>query len=83
MSKEPKNLNVEQNDGLAFGSINYKIMLAGIAVIILGYILMMGGGSEDPMVFNEEMFSARRITVAPIVALVGYTIIFYAILKRK
>jgi hypothetical protein len=83
MSKEPKNLNTEQNDGLAFGAVNYKIMIAGIAVIIIGFLLMMGGGSDDPLVFNEEMFSARRITLAPIVALIGYGIIFYAILKRK
>ncbi len=68
--------------GFAFGRENYKILLIGIAVLLLGYILMIGGGSDDPEVFSEEIFSFRRITLAPIVVLIGYGAIFYAILKR-
>ncbi len=67
----------------SFGRENYKFLLIGIGIVILGFILMIGGGSEDPNVFTEEIFSPRRITVAPIVALIGYGVIFYAILKRK
>ena len=67
----------------AFGKINFKLLLIGLAILVVGYILMLGGGSEDPNVFNgEELFSFRRITLAPLVLLGGYIFIFYAILKN-
>ena len=66
----------------AFGRQNYLWMGIGIAVLIVGYLLMSGGGSDDPNVFDESIFSARRITLAPTVVLAGYGIIVYAILKR-
>ena len=66
----------------AFGRENYVIMLVGIVVIIIGYMLMSGGKSTDPNVFNEEIFSFRRITLAPIVVLLGYAIEIYAIVKK-
>ncbi|MCA1764131.1 MAG: DUF3098 domain-containing protein [Cryomorphaceae bacterium] len=72
-----------KGETFALGKDNYKWLLIGIGVVILGFILMIGGGSEDPMKFNEDVFSFRRITLAPIVALIGYGIIFYAILKKK
>lgn len=62
---------------------NYRLMIIGVAVVVVGYILMIGGGSDDPNEFSEEIFSFRRITLAPIVVLVGYGLIFYAILSRK
>lgn len=62
---------------------NYVLMLIGLAVIILGYILMSGGGSEDPNVFNEdELYSFRRITLAPILIVAGFIFEIYAIMKR-
>lgn len=68
---------------LALGPENYKLMLIGFAVILLGFILMIGGGSEDPVnVFNEEMFSFRRITLAPVVVLAGFVFEIYAIMKK-
>ena len=58
-------------------------MAAGILVVMLGFVLMSGGGTEDPTQFNgDELFSARRITVAPILVLVGYLIIGYSIMYR-
>lgn len=66
----------------AFGRENYVIMLIGLVVIIIGYMLMSGGKSTDPNVFNEEIFSFRRITLAPIVVLIGYGIEIYAIVKK-
>ncbi|MFN9393697.1 MAG: DUF3098 domain-containing protein [Flavobacteriales bacterium] len=69
-------------DSFAFGKRNYQILLAGLAVIILGYILMSGGGSADPSVFSYEIFSPRRITVAPVVVLTGYGLVFYAIMHK-
>lgn len=75
--------NVTQDKNLyAFGRINFKLILIGIGIIIVGYLLMVGGGSDDPNVFSEEIFSFRRITLAPIVLLLGYGFVFYAILKN-
>jgi hypothetical protein len=65
-----------------FEKINYTILLIGIGVIALGFILMAGGGSEDPNVFNEEIFNFRRIRLAPTTVLIGFGITVYAILKN-
>lgn len=65
-----------------FDTINYKILWVGLAVIALGFLLMSGGGSEDPAVFNEEIFSFRRIRLAPAVVLIGFGITIYSILKN-
>lgn len=66
----------------SFGKINYLLMLAGTALIILGFVLMSGGKSDDPNVFNPEVFSFRRITLAPIVVLSGFALNIYAIVKK-
>jgi hypothetical protein len=66
-----------------FTKDNYMWMLAGIIVIALGMFLMSGGGSKDPNVFNkDEVYSARRITIAPILILAGLVIEIYAIFKK-
>lgn len=67
----------------AFGKENYRIMLIGIALILIGFALMMGGGSDDPNVYNEEIFSFRRITLAPLMVLTGFVIQIYAIIKKS
>jgi len=59
---------------------NYKFMLIGIAFIALGFILMAGGGSDDPTIFNPEIYSWRRIRLAPALILIGFAIEVYAIL---
>lgn len=74
--------NNEQKSEFLFDKINYTILLIGIAVITLGFILMAGGGSEDPNVFNEEIFNFRRIRLAPTTVLIGFGITIYAILKN-
>jgi hypothetical protein len=66
----------------AFGRENYMIMLIGLAFIAAGFLLMIGGGSDDPTQFNPEIFSFRRITLAPILILAGYVIEIFAIMKR-
>ncbi len=66
-----------------FDKENYKLLLIGIAVITLGFILMSGGGSDDPNVFNEEIFNFRRIRLAPTTVLIGFGITIYAILKKN
>ncbi|MFH4963517.1 DUF3098 domain-containing protein [Gaetbulibacter sp. M235] len=63
-----------------FGMKNYKFMFIGIACIALGFILMSGGGSDDPNVFNPEIFNFRRIRIAPTLVLIGFGIQIYAIL---
>lgn len=66
----------------AFGKENYWLMLIGLVFIALGFILMIGGGSDDPKVFNPEIFSFRRITLAPILILAGFVIEIFAIMKK-
>lgn len=74
--------NQTWND-MPFTATNYKLLGIGLGVVLLGFILMSGGGSGDPNVFDEgSIFHPRRITVAPIVTLAGYLFIVYAILKR-
>jgi hypothetical protein len=65
-----------------FESLNYKILLIGIAVIALGFILMSGGGSDDPNIFNEDIFNFRRIRLAPTVVLIGFGIAISSIFKK-
>ena len=65
-----------------FDKVNYKFLLIGIATIALGFILMSGGGSDDPTVFNEAIFSFRRIRLAPTTVLIGFGITIYSILKN-
>ena len=67
----------------AFGRSNYMWLGIGIALLAAGYLLMSGGGSDDPNVFDESIFNFRRITLAPTVVLAGYGVIFYAILKKS
>ncbi|MDV7186858.1 DUF3098 domain-containing protein [Lutibacter sp. TH_r2] len=72
----------EQKSQFLFGKRNYTFMLIGIAFIALGFILMAGGGSDDPEVFNEEIYNFRRIRLAPTLVLIGFAIEVYAILTK-
>lgn len=63
-----------------FGKKNYTFMLIGIAFIALGFILMVGGGSDNPEVFNEAIYNWRRIRLAPTLVIIGLAIEIYAIL---
>jgi len=79
MAKEtPEN----QNNQFLFGKRNYRIMLIGLLIIAVGFILMAGGGSDDPNVFNEEIYSFRRIRLAPTLVLIGLGLEIYAILAN-
>lgn len=83
MPRNDKMKKEEQKHEFLFEKVNYKILLVGIAVIALGFILMSGGGSEDPNVFSEEIFNFRRIRLAPTTVLIGFGITIYAILKNS
>ncbi len=70
-------------ENFALRKENYILLLIGFAIIILGFVLMIGGKSEDPTVFNEEeIFSFRRITLAPLVVLFGFIFEIWAIMKK-
>ena len=69
-------------DKFALPKKNIVLILIGLGVIVLGYVLLAGGGSDDPNVFNYEMFSFRRLVIAPIVIIAGFAFEIYAIMKR-
>ncbi len=70
--------------GFAFSKENYRILIAGVVIVIIGYLLMIGGGSDDPNQFNaDEIFSFRRITLSPIVILTGFVVVLFGIMKKS
>ena len=71
--------NTEDQNVMPFGKQNYIILLVGLALIALGFVLMIGGGSTDPDVFNEKMFNFQRLTLAPILVLAGFVVEIVAI----
>lgn len=76
MNKQDKKLD------FALSKENYQLIVVGFVIIIVGFLLMMGGGSDDPNVFDESIFSFRRITLAPMVVLFGFAFEIYAIMKK-
>ena len=68
---------------LAFGKINYILMGIGLALLAVGYLLLSGGGSDDPDVFNPAMFDARRLVWAPILIVLGFVVEIVAIMYKK
>ena len=71
---------MERKD-FAFGRMNYILMAIGMAVVIIGFLLMSGNGSTDTN-YNPDIFSARRIKVAPVVCLLGFVSMIYAVVHR-
>ena len=65
-----------------FEKRNYRILFLAFALIASGFILMTGGGSENPNYFNEEIFNFRRIRLAPTLVLIGFGVAMYSILKH-
>jgi hypothetical protein len=76
-----KNDSKERPD-FALGPENYKLLAIGFVIIVIGFLLMIGGKSDSPDKFSNEIFSFRRITLAPIVVLVGFAFEIWAIMKR-
>lgn len=75
-----KNKNINM---FAFGKENYKFLLIGLAINVIGFVLMIGGGTDDPNKFNaDELFSPIRLTVSPILVVAGYVIMIYAIMMK-
>ncbi|MCB2219759.1 MAG: DUF3098 domain-containing protein [Bacteroidetes bacterium] len=88
--KEPKKQGAAQtpktgipsSTGFAFGKENYRLLFIGLALILVGFLLMIGGGSDDPNVFSDKIFNFRRLTLAPILILAGYVVEIFAIMKK-
>jgi membrane-bound ClpP family serine protease len=76
-----RNIEKDEDKGFALGKENLRLLGIGFAIIVFGFILMLGGKSSDPNVFNPEIFSFRRITLAPIICLIGFIFEIYAIMK--
>lgn len=72
----------KKDAGFALGKENYRLIAIGFIIIVIGFILMVGGGSDDPEVFNPDIFSFRRITLAPLLLLAGFIFEIYAIMKK-
>lgn len=75
-------INREENSRMPLTRRNYLWLAAGFALVLLGFVLMAGGGSDSPDEFNYAMFSWRRITLAPILVVGGFAVEIYAIMKR-
>ncbi|MFZ5431908.1 MAG: DUF3098 domain-containing protein [Bacteroidota bacterium] len=78
-NKDPK---LKDNPRFPLGPENYRLLAIGFGIIVIGFLLMVGGGSDDPEVFNPEIFNFRRITLAPMVLLAGFIFQIYAIMKK-
>jgi hypothetical protein len=72
--------NKKKSEDFIFEKKNFQVMLVGIIFIVIGFVLMSGGGSDDPNVFNPEIYNFRRIRLAPTLVLIGFAIQVYAIL---
>ncbi|MFO7999910.1 MAG: DUF3098 domain-containing protein [Marinilabilia sp.] len=73
---------IEKKKEMALDKMNYRLLAIAFAFVVIGFILMIGGGSEDPEVFDESIYSFRRITLAPILVLFGFLFGIYAIMKK-
>ena len=82
MSKQNKNKKQAPEKPMLFGRENYKYLLIGLGFIGLGFILMAGGGSDDPNVWNPAIFNFRRIRLAPMLILFGILVEIYAIMRK-
>ena len=65
-----------------FGKKNYQLLIVGVIVMAIGFVLMSGGGSDDPNVFSDAIFNTQRLTIAPILILTGLIIEIFAILYK-
>ncbi|MCF8224042.1 MAG: DUF3098 domain-containing protein [Bacteroidales bacterium] len=72
----------KDNSGFALGRENYRLMAIGFGIIVIGFLLMIGGKTDDPNEFSDAVFSFRRITLAPLIVLAGFVFEIWAIMKK-
>ncbi len=75
--------NKNRNKKFLFGSKNYKLLLISIVILLIGFFLMSGGGSNDPTKFNTEIYNFRRIRLAPTLVIIGFLFSIFSILSRN
>ena len=73
---------IEEEKEIVFGKKNYRIMFLGLFVLIFGFLLLSGGGSDQAEVFDAEVFNARRLVWAPTVIILGFVIEVFAIVAK-
>lgn len=76
------NIENKEDKGFALGKENLRLLAIGFSIIVFGFVLMIGGGSKDPNVFNKEIFNFQRVTLAPIVVLFGFVFEVFAVMKK-
>ncbi len=70
---------IKREGEFLFGKKNYIIMIIGVVIILIGFALMNGGGSDDPAIFNKDIYNFQRIRLAPTIVLIGLAVEIYAI----
>lgn len=80
--REEKEKRENASTVFSFGRDNYMFILIGIGLLVVGYLLMAGGGSDDPKKYNPAIFDTQRITIAPITLLIGFAVVLYGIMKK-
>jgi len=75
--------NKNRNKRFLFGSKNYKLLLISIVILLIGFFLMSGGGSNDPTKFNSEIYNFKRIRLAPTLVIIGFLFSIFSILSRN
>lgn len=78
--KVVKDQAVQNRAAFEFSKINYILLVSGLVLIFAGYLFMVGGGSEDPSLFSDKIFDFRRLTLSPILILLGFAVEVVAIL---
>ena len=68
--------------GMPFTFTNYILMIAGVVILLIGYFMLSGGGSDDPSQFSDAIFNARRLKVAPVILIIGFVVELFAIMYR-
>lgn len=82
LRKKFSNVEDQHDEKMPLAMKNYVLIAVGMVIILIGLLLMAGGGSDDPNVFSYEMFSWRRITLAPILIVGGFAFEIYALMRR-
>jgi uncharacterized membrane protein len=82
VAKPKEESTPKKKEQFVFSRLNYQLLIAGLVVIFIGFLLMAGGGSDDPMKFDQGIFSFRRITFGPVVVLIGFVLEGIAIMYR-
>jgi hypothetical protein len=77
-----KKKEIIKGQGFAIPKENYLFLVIGFVIIVIGFLLMIGGHSDNPNVFNADMFSTQRIVIAPVVVIFGFVFEAWAIMKK-